>query len=149
MCLTWWTVNMLPWVKTLLNTFTFYLYSDDDMGPTVCYIYIYTYSHCALVPSIYSACVCCFWCFTFLPMGMKSLRIAISWLMCRQWWRGCKGNIFGSIQHQRTELTQLGHIWPISPTCNSNFTVSTCRLHNLAIHKWLCFWLLNELLSYI
>ena len=63
--------------------------------------------------------------------------IAISWLMCRQWWRGCKGNIFGSIQHQSTELTQLGHIWPISPTCNSNFTVSTCRLHNLAIHKWL------------
>ena len=43
-------------------------------------------------------------------LGMKSLLIAMSWLMCTQWWKGSKGNIFGSIQHQRTELTQLGHI---------------------------------------
>ena len=47
---------------------------------------------------------------SFLPMGMKSVLIAMSWLMRRQWWRGCKGNIFGSIQHQSTELTQFGHI---------------------------------------
>ena len=45
------------------------------------------------------------------PVRLKSLLIAISWLMCRQWGGVIRGiTIWQYRAHQRTELTQLGQI---------------------------------------